>query len=53
MIKVRNINGKPEETLSGEFAVHSDSEFFYFFETEEERVEYFKVNDIDYYLPTL
>jgi hypothetical protein len=53
MIKTRNINGKPEETPKGDFAVHSDSDFFYFFENEEERIEYFKANDIDYNLPTL
>jgi hypothetical protein len=48
MIKVKNINGKPEETPIGDFAVHSDSDFFYFFETEEERIEYFQDNGISY-----
>jgi hypothetical protein len=48
MIKTRNINGKPEETPKGNFAVHSDSEFFYFFETEAEREQYFKENRIEW-----
>lgn len=48
MIQVRNINGTPEETPKGVFAVHSDENFFYFFTSEEEREAYFLANDIDY-----
>lgn len=36
MIKVRNINGSPETTPDTKSGVHIDSEWFYFFETEEE-----------------
>jgi hypothetical protein len=53
MIKTRNINGKPEETPKGNFAVHSDSDFFYFFSTEDERLDFFAQNGIDYTQPYL
>jgi hypothetical protein len=48
MIKVNNINGMPEETPEGNFAVHSDSNFFYFFIDEQERIQYFQDNGISY-----
>jgi hypothetical protein len=53
MIKVKNINGKPEETPIGDFAVHSDNDYFYFFSTEEERLDFFTQNGIDYTQPYL
>lgn len=40
MIKVKNINGRPETTPDTNGGVHSDSEFFYFFETEQEFNEF-------------
>lgn len=40
MIQVRNINGSPEITPDTKGGVYSDSEFFYFFETEQEFYEF-------------
>lgn len=36
MITVNNINGKPESKPASWKGVHSDSDYFYFFETDEE-----------------
>jgi hypothetical protein len=41
MIKVRNINGAPETTPKGNFAIHSDEDFFYFFSSEADRTAFF------------
>ncbi len=49
MIQVRNINGTPEETPKGVFAVHSDENFFYFFTSEAARIKWFNENGIDYH----
>jgi len=40
MIKVNNINGAPESTPETFAGVHSDNDFFYFFETKEEHEEF-------------
>lgn len=37
MIKVKNINGSPASNPKTKFGVHSDSSYFYFFESNQER----------------
>lgn len=37
MTKVKNINGQPEKYVEGLDWIHSDDDYFYFFETEIER----------------
>jgi hypothetical protein len=37
MIKVNNLNGVPEYIPAGIFAIHSDDNYFYFFDSDEER----------------
>jgi hypothetical protein len=46
MIKVPNINGTPKSIPEGDYAVHSDQEFFYFFKNEEERTRFFQEHEI-------
>jgi len=46
MITVANINGAPESVPNTKFGVHSDSEYFYFFESVEERKEFLNIQDV-------
>lgn len=43
MIKVKNINGAPKKLPDPlpKFGNHSDSDFFYFFESEQEREDFY------------
>jgi len=41
MIKVLSINGVPETTPEKIFGSHFDGEFFYFFESEEEKADFY------------
>lgn len=42
MIKIKNINGCPEEKPEGKFCgIHSDANSFYFFESEKEKKEFY------------
>lgn len=41
MIKVPNINGSPESTPKKYIGVHSDDSYYYFFETEKEKDNFY------------
>ena len=41
MIKVPNIKGSPESTPKKYIGVHSDDDFYYFFETEKEKDNFY------------
>lgn len=41
MIKVLSINGVPETTPEKFFGSHFDGDYFYFFESEEDRISFF------------
>ena len=41
MIRVNNINGTPEVTPTEFISSHFDGQYFYFFESEQERIDFF------------